>query len=175
LRTQQILCDETGVANTIDPLAGSYFVEALTNQLEEQAWEYINRIDDMGGMLAAIDVGFPQIEIAKAAYHYQQQIDKGEKVVVGVNKYVVEEEIPPEVLRIGEELRQEQIARLKEVRRGRDNRSVIQSLNDLHAASKTDKNLMPYVIEVVRECGTEQEICDVWRELFGEYQDPGFY
>ena len=175
LRTQQILCDEIGVANTIDPLAGSYFVESLTNQMEEEAWEYINRIDEMGGMLAAIDVGFPQIEIAKAAYHYQRQIDKGEKVMAGVNKYVVEEETPPEVLKIGEEVWEEQVVRLKEVKRERDNRSVIQGLNDLRAASKTDKNLMPYVIEVVRECGTEQEICDVWREIFGEYRDPGFY
>jgi len=175
LRTQQIICDEIGVANTIDPLAGSYFVEALTNQIEEQAWEYINKIDDMGGMIAAIDKGFPQMEIAKAAYHYQQQIDKGEKVVVGVNKYVVEEEAPPEILKISDELGEEQIGRLNEVKRTRDNRSVIRKLNDLRAASKTDKNLMPYVIAVVKEYGTEQEICDVWREVFGEYRDPGFY
>lgn len=175
LRTQQIICDEIGVTNTIDPLAGSYFVEALTNQIEEQAWEYINKIDDMGGMIAAIDKGFPQMEIAKAAYHYQQQIDKGEKVVVGVNKYVVEEEAPPEILKISDELGEEQIGRLNEVKRTRDNRSVIRKLNDLRAASKTDKNLMPYVIAVVKEYGTEQEICDVWREVFGEYRDPGFY
>jgi len=175
LRTQQIICDEIGVTNTIDPLAGSYFVEALTNQIEEQAWEYINKINDMGGMIAAIDKGFPQMEIAKAAYHYQQQIDKGEKVVVGVNKYVVEEEAPPEILKISDELGEEQIGRLNEVKRTRDNRSVIRKLNDLRAASKTDKNLMPYVIAVVKEYGTEQEICDVWREVFGEYRDPGFY
>ena len=175
LRTQQILCDEIGVANTIDPLAGSYFMESLTNQMEEKAWEYINKIDDMGGMLAAIDKGFPQMEIANAAYHYQQQIDKGEKVMVGVNKYVVEEEAPAGILKIDEKVEQEQIARLKEVKRVRDDRRVIQNLNDLRAASKTDKNLMPYVIEVVKEYGTEQEICDVWREIFGEYRDPGFY
>jgi len=175
LRTQQIICDEIGVTNTIDPLAGSYFVEALTNQIEEQAWKYINKIDDMGGMIAAIDKGFPQMEIAKAAYHYQQQIDKGEKVVVGVNKYVVGEEAPPEILKISDELGEEQIGRLNEVKRARDNRSVIRKLNDLRAASKTDKNLMPYVIAVVKEYGTEQEICDVWREVFGEYRDPGFY
>lgn len=175
LRTQQILCDEIGVANTIDPLAGSYFVESLTNQTEEKAWEYINKINDMGGMIAAINMGFPQMEIAKAAYRYQRQIDKGEKVVAGVNKYVVEEEAPPEIVQISEELREEQVARLEEVKRERDNRSVIQRLNDLRAASKSDKNLMPYVIEVVREYGTEQEICDVWREVFGEYRDPGFY
>jgi methylmalonyl-CoA mutase N-terminal domain/subunit len=175
LRTQQIICDEIGVTDTIDPLAGSYFVESLTNQIEEEAWEYINKIDDLGGMIAAIDKGFPQMEIAKAAYHYQRQIDKGEKVLVGVNKYVVEEEAPPEILKISDELGKEQIGRLNEVKRTRDNRSVIRKLNDLRAASKTDKNLMPYVIEIVREYGTEQEICDVWREVFGEYRDPGFY
>jgi methylmalonyl-CoA mutase N-terminal domain/subunit len=175
LRTQQILADETGVTNTIDPLAGSYFVESLTKLMEEKAWEYINKIDEMGGMLAAIDKGFPQMEIADAAYHYQRQIDKKEKVVVGVNKYVVEEKAPPEILKIDEAVEETQIARLQKVRKERDNRKVAQILKDLRAASKTDKNLMPYVIEAVKEYATEQEICDVWREVFGEYRDPGFY
>jgi methylmalonyl-CoA mutase N-terminal domain/subunit len=175
LRTQQILADETGVTNTIDPLAGSYFVESLTKLMEEKACEYINKIDDMGGMLAAIDKGFPQMEIADAAYHYQRQIDKGEKVVVGVNKYVVEEKAPPEILKIDEAVEEKQIARLQKVKKERDNRRVVQILKDLRAASRTDKNLMPYVIEAVREYATEQEICDVWREIFGEYRDPGFY
>jgi methylmalonyl-CoA mutase N-terminal domain/subunit len=175
LRTQQILADETGVTNTIDPLAGSYFVESLTKLMEEKAWEYINKIDEMGGMLAAIDKGFPQMEIADAAYHYQRQIDKGEKVVVGVNKYVVEEKAPPEILKIDEEIEEKQIARLQEMKKERDNRKVTQILKDLRAASKTDKNLMPYVVEAVREYATEQEICDVWRDTFGEYRDPGFY
>ena len=175
LRTQQILADETGVINTIDPLAGSYFVEALTKELEDKAWGYINKIDEMGGMLVAIDKGFPQMEIADAAYRYQRQIDKGEKVVVGVNKYIVEEEAPPEIVRIDEVVEERQVARLQEVKRQRDNRRVAQVLSDLRAASRTDKNLMPYVIEAVREYATEQEICDVWREVFGEYRDPGFY
>jgi methylmalonyl-CoA mutase N-terminal domain/subunit len=175
LRTQQILADETGITNTIDPLAGSYFVESLTKLMEEKAWEYINKIDDMGGMLAAIDKGFPQMEIADAAYHYQRQIDKKEKVVVGVNKYVVEEKAPPETLRIDEAVEEKQIARLQKVKKERDNRKVTQILKDLRAASKTDKNLMPYVIEAVKEYTTEQEVCDVWRDVFGEYRDPGFY
>jgi methylmalonyl-CoA mutase N-terminal domain/subunit len=175
LRTQQILADEIGVTNTIDPLAGSYFIESLTKLMEEKAWEYINKIDDMGGILAAIDKGFPQMEIADAAYHYQQQIDKKEKVVVGVNKYVVEEKAPPETLRIDEAVEERQIARLQKVKKERDNRRVGQILKDLRAASRTDKNLMPYVIEAVREYATEQEICDVWRDVFGEYRDPGFY
>jgi methylmalonyl-CoA mutase, N-terminal domain len=175
LRTQQILADEIGVTNTIDPLAGSYFVESLTKQMEEKAWEYINKIDSMGGMLAVIDKGFPQMEIADAAYHYQRQIDKGEKVMVGVNKYVVAEKAPPEILRIDEAVEEKQIARLQKVKKERDNRRVVQILKDLRAASKTDKNLMPYVIEAVKEYTTEQEICDVWRDIFGEYRDPGFY
>jgi methylmalonyl-CoA mutase N-terminal domain/subunit len=175
LRTQQILADEIGVTNTIDPLAGSYFVESLTKLMEEKAWEYINKIDEMGGMLAAIDKGFPQMEIADAAYHYQRQIDNGEKVVVGVNKYIVEEKAPPEILKIDEAVEERQIARLQEVKRKRDNRKVAQLLKDLRAASKTDKNLMPYVIDAVREYATEQEICDVWRSIFGEYHDPAFY
>jgi len=175
LRTQQILADEIGVTNTIDPLAGSYFVESLTKQMEEKAWEYINKIDSMGGMLAVIDKGFPQMEIADAAYHYQRQIDKGEKVMVGVNKYVIEKKAPPEILRIDEAVEEKQIARLQKVKKERDNRRVVQILKDLRAASRTDKNLMPYVIEAVKEYTTEQEICDVWRDVFGEYRDPGFY
>jgi len=171
LRTQQIIADETGVTNTIDPLAGSYFVESLTNQIEEIAWEYINRIDDMGGMLVAIERGFPQSEIADAAYHYQQQIEEGEKVVVGVNKYSTGEQIYPPLIQISDKLEQEQIARTNETKRTRDNRRVVQALNDLRAASKTDRNLMPYVIEAVREYATEQEICDVWRDVFGEYRE----
>ncbi|MBE0430593.1 MAG: methylmalonyl-CoA mutase family protein [Dehalococcoidia bacterium] len=175
LRTQQILADEIGVANTIDPLAGSYFVESLTNQMEEKAWEYIDRIDEMGGMLAAIDKGFPQMEIADAAYHYQQQVDEGEKVVVGVNKHVLEAETAPDILRIDEEVEERQIARLREVRANRDNRMVNRALSNLRVASGTDKNLMPYVIDAVKEYATEQEICDVWRDVFGEYRDPGFF
>jgi len=175
LRTQQVLAEETGVTNTIDPLAGSYFVEALTSEIEEKAWEYIEKIDEMGGMLAAIDRGFPQIEIANAAYDFQQQIDRGEKVMVGVNKYVAEGKTPVDTLKIDEKVEAEQIRRLKEVKRTRDNRKVAQALNSLRAACQSSENVMPYVIEAVREYATEQEICDVYREVFGEYQDPGFF
>ena len=175
LRTQQILAEETGVINTIDPLAGSYFIEALTNEIEEQAWEYIEKIDKMGGMLAAIDRGFPQTEIANAAYNFQQQIDRAEKVMVGVNKYVTEEETPIELLKIDEKVEAEQINRLQETKRQRDNRKVAQTLDSLRVACKSGQNVMPYVIEAVKEYATEQEICDVYREVFGEYRDPGFY
>ena len=175
LRTQQVLAEETGVINTIDPLAGSYFVEALTRQIEEEAWEYLRKIDEMGGMLAAIAGGFPQREIANAAYHFKRQVDNREKVQVGVNKYVAKEEAPIEFLRIDEKVEAEQVKRLRQVKRTRDNRSVTRALRDLRAACRSDKNVMPGVIEAVRAYATEQEICDVYREVFGEYRDPGFY
>lgn len=174
LRTQQIIAEESGVINTIDPLAGSYFVEALTNEMEQKAWEYIEQIDKMGGMLAAIEKGFPQTEIANAAYHYQQQLDRQEKTLVGVNKYI--SPTPPiETLKIDEKLEAEQIKRLHEVKRTRDNRRVKETLHDLRQACQTDKNVMPYVIEAVKAYATEQEICDVYREVFGEHRDPGFF
>ena len=175
LRTQQVIAEETGVINTIDPLAGSYFVEALTNEVEGKAWEYIEKIDKMGGMLAAIARGFPQLEIANSAYKFQRQIDSGEKVMIGVNKYRSEEEPPVKLLKIDERVEAEQIERLKEIRRVRHNRKVAQALNSLRSACKSDRNVMPYVIEAVREYATEQEICDVYRDVFGEYQDPGFF
>ncbi len=175
LRTQQIIAEETGVANTIDPLAGSYFVEKLTKEMEEAAWEYIEKIDEMGGMLAAIEQGFPQMEIANAAYHYQQQVEKGEKVVVGVNKYVTEEAQECPILEIDESVEREQLKRLEEVKRRRDDKAVKKALDDLRQACKKDENVMPYCIEAVKALATEQEICDVYREVYGEYKDPGFF
>ncbi len=175
LRTQQILAEETGVINTMDPLGGSYFVEALTNEMEEQAWEYIEKIDKMGGMLVAIDRGFPQTEITNAAYSYQQRVDKEETIVVGVNKYVSDEDSRVELLKIDEKVEAEQAKRLREVKRVRDNRKVTQTLNDLRLACQSDRNVMPHVIEAIKEYATEQEICDVYREVFGEYRDPGFF
>ena len=175
LRTQQILAEETGVVNTIDPLAGSYYMEALTSRIEDEAWKYINQIDKMGGMLAAIDRGFPQREIANAAYRFKQQVDNQEKIVVGINRYLAEEETPIEILKIDEKVEAEQVKRLKEVKRSRDSRTLAQTLNDLRAVCQSDKNVMPCVIEAVRAYATEQEICDVYREVFGEYRDPGFF
>lgn len=175
LRTQQILAEETGVANTIDPLAGSYFVESLTNTMEEKAWEYIEKIDEMGGMVAAIEKGFPQMEIAEAAYRFQRQLDANEKIMVGVNKYVTEAEHSIPRVDIDEKVGEEQIKRLKELKRRRDNRAVSQKLADIKAACKEGKNVMPYCIEAVKNLATEQEICDVYREVYGEYRDPGLY
>jgi methylmalonyl-CoA mutase N-terminal domain/subunit len=175
LRTQQILAEETGVANTLDPLAGSYFVEKLTNEMEEQAWEYIEKIDNMGGMLAAIEQGFPQMEIADAAYRFQQQVESGEKVMVGVNKYVTEEADECPILDIDEQVEENQLKRLNEVKRKRDSKALKRSLDDLRRACERGDNVMPLCIEAVKNLATEQEICDVYRDVYGEYQDPGLF
>ncbi|GAB6181816.1 methylmalonyl-CoA mutase family protein [Desulfotomaculum defluvii] len=176
LRTQQIIAEETGVVNTIDPLAGSYFVEALTNEMEEKAWEYIHKIDEMGGMIAAIDKGFPQLEISDAAYKFQQQIDAQEKVMIGVNKYVeADEQVEIPFLEIDDSVENEQLERLAAVKRKRDSRRVAETLKDLENACRRGDNVMPYCIEAVKSYATVQEVCDVYREVFGEYRDPGIY
>jgi methylmalonyl-CoA mutase N-terminal domain/subunit len=162
------------VANTIDPLAGSYFLEALTHQIEEQAWEYIRKIDEMGGMVAAIERGFPQAEIADSAYKYQKQIDASEKLVVGVNKYATEH--PPIMIwRMKPEIEERQLRRLREVKQTRDNQKVKELLHQIRKASENGENLMPYLVNAVREYASIQEICDVWRDVFGRYSDPGYF
>ena len=175
LRTQQILAEETGVANTIDPLGGSYFIEALTNEMEAKALEYIAKIDEMGGMTAAIDKGYPQMEIADAAYHFQQQLESGEKAMVGINRYATGEaqEIP--YLEIDEAVEKQQVARLAAVRRKRDGNAVRRSLDDVRRACRQGDNVMPYCIEAVKNLASVQEICDVYREVYGEYRDPGLF
>ena len=174
LRTQQILAEETGVTNTIDPLAGSYFVEALTNRMEEEALEYIQKIDDLGGMLAAIEKGYPQMEIAEAAYHYQKLIDEEKKAVVGVNKYVTDHP-PITIWKMDPEIERRQLKRLREVKEMRNGQKVTDHLNQLREAADGDENLMPYIINAVREYATLQEICDVFRGVFGTYTDPGMF
>jgi len=174
LRTQQILAEETGVTNTIDPLAGSYFVEALTRRVEEEAWEYIRKIDEMGGMVAAIERGYPQAEISDAAYRYQKQIDSGEKVIVGVNKYATDHP-PITIWRMRPEIEKRQLKRLQEVKQERNQPRLRDCLQNIRKASENGKNLMPHIIDAVREYATIQEICDVWREVFGRYSDPGYF
>ena len=173
LRTQQILAEETGVANTIDPLGGSYFIESLTNKMEEEAWEYIHKIDEMGGMIAAIEKGFPQMEIAESAYRFQRQLDAGEKIMVGVNKYATDAKHTIPLVDIDEKVGEEQIKRLKDVHRRRDNRAAAQNLHDIKNACKKGENVMPHCIAAVKNLVTLQEICDVYREVYGEYRDPG--
>jgi len=175
LRTQQIIAEESGVANTIDPLGGSYFVEALTNQMEEQAFEIIQKIDDMGGMLAAIEKNYPQQEIADAAYHYQRQIDELDRTVVGVNKYVTEEDIPVEILEIDEELERIQMEKTQRVKNDRDNKKVTEALGKVGEACAGSTNVMEPIIEAVKAYATLQEVCDVFRRVYGEYRDPGIY
>ena len=175
LRTQQIIAEETGVANTIDPLAGSYFVEALTNEIEEKAWDYIHKIDEMGGMVAAIEKGYPQLEIADAAYHFQKQLESNEKIMVGVNKYVTADQVPIPFLEIDDRVEKQQIKRLKAVRRKRDGKAVKKSLDDIRTACRKGENVMPDCIEAVKNLVSVQEICDVYREVYGEYRDPGLY
>jgi len=171
LRTQQILAEESGVANTIDPLAGSYFVERLTSEMEAAAAEYIRRIDEMGGIVAAIERGFPQKEIADAAYRYQIQIDSGEKTIVGMNKYVMEEKRRPDTLKIGPEVEREQLDRLSKVRAGRDARRHSEAIAAMTAAAGESRNLMPYILDAVRAYASVGEICGALKPVFGEYRE----
>jgi methylmalonyl-CoA mutase N-terminal domain/subunit len=175
LRTQQIIGEETGVVNTLDPLAGSYFIEALTNRMEEEAMKYINKIDELGGIIRAIEMGYPQQEIANAAYAYQKQLERGEKIVVGVNKYQMEEKKAIEYLKIDPEVERRQIARLQETKRTRNNIRVQACLADLRKAAQGAENLMPFILSAVKEYATLQEVCDVFREVFGFYRDPGMF
>jgi methylmalonyl-CoA mutase N-terminal domain/subunit len=175
LRTQQIIAEETGVTHTIDPLAGSYFVEAITNRMEEEAMKYISKIDELGGIIRAIELGYPQQEIANAAYAYQKQLEQKEKVVVGVNKYPMEEEEQIDYLKIDLEIERRQVARLQETRRSRNQGRVQACLADLKKAAQGSENLMPSILAAVKEYSTLQEICDVFREVFGVYRDPGMF
>jgi methylmalonyl-CoA mutase, N-terminal domain len=175
LRTQQIIAEESGAANTIDPLGGAYFVEALTDLMEEEALSIIENIDGMGGMLSAIEKNFPQREIADAAYRYQRQIDEGEKTVVGVNKYATEEKLPVEILEIDEALEKNQIEKTRRIKTERDNNKIRECLEKLGEACVSGKNVMDPIIDAVNAYATLQEVCDVFREVFGEYRDPGIY
>jgi methylmalonyl-CoA mutase N-terminal domain/subunit len=172
LRTQQIIAYESGVANTVDPLAGSYYVEALTNEMEEKAMEYIQKVDDIGGAVAAIEKGFFQREIAESAYRYQREIEEKKRIVVGVNEYIVEgEKIPIKLLRVDPNVEKKQIERLQKLRRERDNRKVKEVLEKLHYAAAKDENLMPTIIEAVKAYATLGEIMDVLRKVYGEYKE----
>jgi methylmalonyl-CoA mutase, N-terminal domain len=170
LRTQQIIAHETGVTNTVDPLGGSYFVEALTNEVEAGAWEYVRRIDAMGGMVAAIEKNYPQREIAEASYRYQMAVDKKEKIIVGVNEYVTREK-PLELLQIDETVARRQEARLQKLRRERSGAEVERRLNDLRRASEGTDNLMPFIYDAVKAYATLGEICEAMRAVFGAYEE----
>jgi methylmalonyl-CoA mutase N-terminal domain/subunit len=173
LRTQQIIAEESGVTNTVDPLGGSYFVEHLTTKIEGEALDYIQKIYDLGGMVSAIEEGFPQKEIAASAYRYQQQLDRKEKVIVGVNKFVDDEEdhdIP--TLKIGQDKEDEQIAFVKKIKNKRNKDKVGAALARIKADAKANKNLMPSIVDAVKAYVSVGEICDVFREVYGVYRDP---
>ena len=172
LRTQQIIASESGAVNTIDPLAGSYFVESLTNKLEEEALEYFRKIEDLGGMVSAIEHGFPQGEIMDAAFDYQRAIDAKDKIIVGVNDYLVEDEPDLEILKISDEVEAGQVADLGKLREERNSDNVEKALSALKTAAFGSDNTMPFILDAVREYATVGEICDAFRDVFGEYDEP---
>jgi methylmalonyl-CoA mutase, N-terminal domain len=176
LRTQQIIANETGVANTIDPLGGSYFVEALTDRMEREAEAYFEKIDALGGVIPAIEAGFFQREIAEAAYHYQMQLDSKEKIIVGVNDYVEEnEKIEIPILQISPDVEVKQKKRLAEVRAGRDPRAVAESLEALRTAAQDGSNLFPPLIACTKRYVTLGEMCSALAEVFGIYEEPAIF
>jgi methylmalonyl-CoA mutase N-terminal domain/subunit len=172
LRTQQVIAHETGVVNTIDPLGGSYHVEALTNRLEAEAYELFGRIDELGGMVAAIEQNMPQREIAEAAYRYQQEIEAEERIVVGVNRYLAGSDEQVDILRIDPDLERKQIERLQAFKARRDSAVVERRVAELsEAASLPDRNLMPVIVDAVRDGVTLGEICDAWRQAWGTWRE----
>ncbi len=175
LRTQQILAHETGVTNTVDPLGGSYFVESLTDYMEEEAYKYFDRIDKLGGVIPAVKKGFIQQEIANSAYRYQTEIENKERVIVGVNDYISEEITAPEPLRISKASFEKQMKRLQSLRRARDKKKLKAALGKLHDVAAGEKNTMPATLEAVKAQSTLGEITSVFREVFGTWKEPLLY
>jgi methylmalonyl-CoA mutase N-terminal domain/subunit len=171
LRTQQIIAHESGVTNVVDPLGGSYFVEKLTRDIEEEALAYFDTIDRMGGMVEAIERGYPQKEVAESAYRFQQSVEKREKIIVGVNDFVAENDQPIEILYIDESAAERQLTRLERLKKTRDNDAVQRTLEALQAGARTNANTMPLLIEAVRAYATIGEMCDALRDVWGEYEE----
>ncbi len=176
LRTQQILEHESGVPNTIDPLAGSYYIESLTKEMEEEAYTYFDRVESLGGVIPAIEKGFFQKEIADAAYRYEKEIESKKRIIVGVNEFILEgEDISIPVLKIDPEVERRQVERLNRTRKERDNKKVQESLDGLRKASEREENVMPHVVNSVRAYASVGEIMDVWRDIFGEWTEPKIF
>lgn len=175
LRTQQILACESGVANTVDPVAGSYFIEELTQRIEEEAKEYIRKIDSMGGMLKAIEKGYIQREIQESSYKYQKEVESRRRVVVGVNDYLMDESVTMGLLRVDPVTERKQKERLERIKATRDNINLERALTNLQKGAEKEENLMPLIIEAVKYYATIGEICDVFREVFGEYKAPSVF
>jgi methylmalonyl-CoA mutase N-terminal domain/subunit len=174
LRTQQIVAEETGIINTADPLGGSYAIEALTDRLEQEAFAYIRKIDELGGIVRAIELGFPQKEIAEASYRYQRQLDSGDKVMVGVNKYQLDSEPPLELLRIHPHVEGKQVERVRERKRVRNAQEVRTRLGAVRDAAKNGRNLMPVILDAVKAECSVGEISDIFRDVLGVYRDPAW-
>jgi methylmalonyl-CoA mutase, N-terminal domain len=175
LRTQQIIAEETGVANTVDPLGGSYYVESLTEKMIQGCFDYFDKIDGFGGMVEAIEAGFPQREIQESAYQYQKAVERGEQTIVGVNKYRMDEEIhKTDILQIDETVRDHQLARLEETKTRRDGGAVSNVLEKLKKAAQAGENLMPATVEAVKAYATVEEICTALRDVYGVYEEPAF-
>ncbi|MFB6282412.1 MAG: methylmalonyl-CoA mutase [Halobacteria archaeon] len=170
LRTQQILAHETGVADTVDPLAGSYYVESLTDDIEERVWSYLDEIEERGGMLPCIESGWVQREIQETAYEKQREVESGERTVVGVNRFAEDDDMVEEVHEVNESERRKQVEDLEKVKNERDAGQVNETLEDLRTAAEGDENLMPYIVEAVKAYATVGEICNVMRDVFGEYE-----
>jgi methylmalonyl-CoA mutase N-terminal domain/subunit len=172
VRTQQVIAYESGVANSIDPLAGSYYIESLTDELEKGAWDYLHRIEDMGGAVTAIETGYMQREIQEASYAYQQAVDEGKKIIVGVNRFQEENEEPKMIFRVNPEAEQAQLIRLRKTREERDNAAVEASLARLETVCRDGDNLMPPIVEAVEAYASVGEISGVMRAVFGDYRAP---
>jgi len=170
LRTQQIIGYESGVTHTVDPMGGSYYVEYLTEEIEKIAWNYIEKIDAMGGSVMAIEQGYIQDEIARSSYEYQVAVEKGEQIIVGVNKFQNKEEIHPETFSVNDSIREKQILSIEKVKSERNNEKVVETLSELRISAKEGTNLMPRIIECVEHYCTLGEIADELRNVFGEYK-----
>jgi len=175
LRTQQIIANETGVAGTVDPLAGSYFVEYLTTELEKKAQEYLDKVDEIGGAIRAVEKGYFQSEIARSAYKIKQQAESGERVIIGVNQYVDKEELPIEILKVDPALERKQKEKLKKLKKERNNLEVKDTLKRVMQATESRENLIPPLIQAVKAYATVGEMCDVLREVYGEYTAPSYF
>jgi methylmalonyl-CoA mutase N-terminal domain/subunit len=175
LRTQQLIAHESGVDRVVDPLAGSYYVEYLTDEMEKRAMEYIRRIDEMGGIIRAVEEQYPQKEIGESAYRYQREVEQGDRLIVGVNAFKSEKAAPIELLHIDEKVAEEQQARLAQVKAERDNAAVQAALAKVEVAARGTDNMMPPVLEAVKAYATLGEICDVFRKVWGAYREGGMF
>jgi methylmalonyl-CoA mutase N-terminal domain/subunit len=175
LRTQQIIAEETGVVNTVDPLGGSWYLESLTEKMEQGCFDYFDKIDNFGGMVEAIEAGFPQREIQESAYQYQKAVERKEQTIVGVNKYAMETELhKTDILQIDESVRDLQLNRLAHTKSTRDGGAVSNALDKLKKAAQAGENTMPATIEAVKSYATVEEICSALRDVYGVYEEPAF-